>query len=413
METACFSWQRKFGSSLFPRKRGKATATLRLREHRVDDSIYPLKLTVKVKLLPTADEKQSLLKTMERFNQACDYISKVAFENKKFGQVDLHHLCYREVRDTFNLASQFTVRAIGKVSESYRANKKTLHKFKKLSAIVYDDRLLSFSNLSIASILTVDGRRKIPVIFGEYAKLEQKRILKQADMMYSKGNFFLCLVIDLPDGSKIEPKGYLGVDMGIVNLASTSDEKHFSGKDVDNVRIKIHTLKKALQAKGTKNAKRHLKKLSGRERRFKRNTNHSISKQIVSIAKGTQQAIGLEDLKGFRVTVTKAQRERFGKWSFDELRGFIEYKAQIEGIPVIAVDPRNTSRTCSCCGHCDKANRKSQSEFVCKVCHFSINADFNAAINISVRASVNVPIAAGVSRRNASRRTEPQAVCFS
>lgn len=372
-----------------------------------------MKLTVKVKLLPTPDEKQALLKTMERFNQACDYISKVAFENKKFGQVDSHHLCYREIRETFDLASQFTVRAIGKVSESYRANKKSAHGFKKYSAIVYDDRLLSFPNLSVASILTVDGRRKIPIVFGEYAQLEQRRILKQADMMYSKGNFFLCLVIDLPDGIRLTPVGYLGADMGIVNLASTSDEKHFSGKDVDNARIRIHTLKKALQAKGTKNAKRHLKKLSGRERRFKRNTNHTISKQIVTTAKGTRRAIGLEDLKGFRVTVTKSQRERFGKWSFDELRNFIEYKAQIEGIPIIAVDPRNTSRTCSACGYCAKANRKSQSEFVCKVCGHSENADFNAAKNIAIRASVNVPIAAGVSRCNVGPRTEPQAVSFS
>src|SRR5205085_11817273 len=111
-------------------------------------------------------------------------------------------------------------------------------------------------------------------------------------------------------------------NMCLVNLASTSDEKHFSGKEVDKVRIKIHKLKKALQAKGSKNAKRHLKKLAGRERRFKRNTNHTISKQIVSLAKGTRQAIGIEDLKGFRATVRKADRERFGKWSFDQLRNF-------------------------------------------------------------------------------------------
>jgi putative transposase len=90
-------------------------------------SARTMKLTVKVKLLPTSEEKQSLLKTMERFNDACDYISKVAFENKLFGQVALHQLIYREVRERFGLSSQFTIRAIDKVSESYRANKKTLH----------------------------------------------------------------------------------------------------------------------------------------------------------------------------------------------------------------------------------------------------------------------------------------------
>jgi transposase len=53
------------------------------------------------------------------------------------------------------------------------------------------------------------------------------------------------------------------------------------------------------------------------------------------------------------------------------------------GIPLVFVDPRNTSRTCSECGHCEKANRKSQAEFVCKHCGHSMNADLNAARNIA------------------------------
>lgn len=259
-----------------------------------------MKLTVKVKLLPTLKQKTSLIKTMEVFNQACNYTSRIAFAQKSFGQVRLHRLCYRDIREKFGLSAQLAVRAIGKVSESYRPDKRQLHIFKKYSAIVYDQRILSFKGLDTVSILSIDGRFKIPIIFGSYAKLEQRRVRGQADLLYQKGNLYLCLVIELPDGALIDPKGILGVDFGIINLAATSDDVTFSGKVVDDVHIRTHTLKRALQKKGTKSAKRHLKKLSGRERRFKRNVNHTISKQIVQSAKDTHRAIALENLKGFR-----------------------------------------------------------------------------------------------------------------
>ena len=76
-----------------------------------------------------------------------------------------------------------------------------------------------------------------------------------------------------------------------------------------------------------------------------------------------------------------------GAEEFHQLRGFIAYKAQDAGIPVVLVDPRHTSRTCSACGHCEKANRKSQAEFECRRCGFSANADWNAALNIRAQAN--------------------------
>jgi transposase len=78
----------------------------------------------------------------------------------------------------------------------------------------------------------------------------------------------------------------------------------------------------------------------------------------------------------------KAQRNRMTGWAFCQLRTFISYKAARAGVPMIVVDPRNTSRTCSVCGHCQKANRKNRSDFVCKACGHKASADENAAQNI-------------------------------
>lgn len=355
-----------------------------------------MKLTIKAKLLANPEQRQSLKKTMEVFNDVCNYISERTFETKIFNQVKLHHLIYYEARKQFpELSSQFIVRAIAKVSDSYVAEKKRLHEFKKYSAVVYDQRLLSFKRLSIASINSVDGRLKIPFIIGQYRSLEGKSIKGQADLTFENNKFFLNIVVGIPDGVPFDPKGFLGIDKGIVNIVTTSDNITFSGKQIDKTRERLTKLKSALQKKGTKSAKRHLKKVAKKESRFRKDINHCISKQIVSTAKGTQKGIALEDLSGIRLRqkVRRADRQRFGSWAFHQLDNFIEYKAKIAGVPIIKVDPRNTSRTCSICSFVSKSNRKSQSIFSCLNCGHTAHADFNASINIALKGSVNNPIA--------------------
>jgi len=349
-----------------------------------------MKLTLQIKLLPTKEQAQSLLDTMKVSNVACNKISDVAWEKREFNQFRLHHLIYRIIRDSSNLSAQMVVRCISKVVNAYKPDKKSKRVFKPTGAITYDIRILSYKEDSI-SIWSIDNRLRIPFICHNPKYLPY--IKGEADLICKKGKFYLFQVCEVPEDNVKDIESFIGVDLGIVNLATTSDGENFSGEEVDTVRKKMTKIKKALQKKGSKSAKRHLKKISGRERRFKKQINHTIAKKIVQIAKDTRRGIALENLKGFRVSVRKQQREQFGKWSFDELGKFISYKAKLAGIPVSFVNPRNTSRMCSDCGHISKSNRKSQSEFVCQCCGFSCHADLNGAINISQRASVNLPIA--------------------
>jgi len=353
-------------------------------------------LTVKAKLNPTDAQRQALLATMERFNEACNYVSSISYQDGVFGKRTLQKQHYRYIRDNYGLSAQLAVRAIAKVSESYRGkgHRQELHTFKPHSAVVYDQRILSFKALDLVSILTLEGRQLIPLSIGAYAQLEQRRIRGQADLILQKGTFYLCVVVEVEEGTPFKEEGCLGVDLGIVNIATTSDGQQFSGDKADGVRTRYTKLKAALQSKGTKSAKRHLKRTSGKERKFKTHLNHCISKVIVGIAKDTKRAIVLEDLTHIRsrTTVRKAQRGRLGKWAFGQLRQFIDYKAQLNGVPTYLIDPRNTSKQCSECGHIDKKNRKMQSEFVCVACGHTENADINAAKNIASRAVVNQPI---------------------
>jgi IS605 OrfB family transposase len=185
-----------------------------------------------------------------------------------------------------------------------------------------------------------------------------------------------------------EPNGILGVDLGVTNLAVTSDGEMFSSAQVRGLRRRHRRLRARLQAKGTRAAKRKLRQRRRKEARFARHVNHVVSKQIVASAKGSGRGIALEDLKGIRdrITVRRTQRATFSAWSFHELRSFLTYKAEAAGVPVFLVDPRNTSRTCPACGHVDKANRKSQAVFCCVVCQYSGLADHVAAIIIGRRA---------------------------
>jgi IS605 OrfB family transposase len=356
--------------------------------------VYNMLLTVKSKLITDKEQHDKLLKTMEKFNEACNFISVFAFKKKLFGKVGIQKELYYEIREKYGLSAQMTVRAVGKVAESYKVDRNTLHEFDPHGAIVYDQRILSYRSADVISILTLDGRIEVGIQYGEYRKLEANRVRGQADLIYKNGTFYLMIVVDLPDAEPILPDGVLGVDLGIVNLATTSDGENYSGEKCTKVRQKYAKVKSVLQSVGTKSAKKHLRKISGKERRFKKDTNHCISKKIVQTAKDTNRAIALEDLSGIResVTVSKAVRESIGKWAFLELRNFIEYKAKLLGVPVIPIDPRNTSRECSVCGYIDKKNRKNQASFVCLECGHTENADFNAAKNIASRAVVNQPI---------------------
>ena len=356
-----------------------------------------MKLIAQVKLLPTPEQADALRHTLEQANAACQFVSDTGWETRTFRQYDLHHKCYRAVREQFGLSAQVAVRAIAKVADAYKLERKTKRTFKTTGSIAYDDRILSWrlQDHSV-SIWTVNGRLHISFVCGErQLELLQTR-QGESDLGMFKGMFFLSATCEVDEPKPIDVEGTLGVDLGVTNLAVDSDGEVHKASHINNVRHRHRRLRAKLQAKGTRSAKRKLKRLSGKEHRFAKDTNHCISKKLVAKAKDTNQAIALEDLGGIceRVTVRRAQRATLHSWAFYQLRAFVTYKAKRVGVPVFLVDPRNTSRTCPACGHVDKANRPSQSRFSCVVCGFAGLADHIAAVNIGRRAAVNPPIVA-------------------
>ncbi|WP_254922945.1 RNA-guided endonuclease InsQ/TnpB family protein [Rhodococcus sp. OK302] len=162
-------------------------------------------------------------------------------------------------------------------------------------------------------------------------------------------------------------------------------------------------MRTTLQKVGTKSAKRKLKTRRRKEQRFATDINHQLSKTIVAQAQRTDRGIAIEDLSGIRdrVRLAKKQRAQVHSWAYAQLRNFVTYKAEMAGVTVQVINPRNTSRTCSRCGFCDVRNRRSQAVFVCRECGWAGHADHNAALNIAAlghekywAAQSTVPIAA-------------------
>lgn len=189
----------------------------------------------------------------------------------------------------------------------------------------------------------------------------------------------------LPDPQALQSAEVIGVDLGLNHPAVTSKRKFLGSRHWKEVARRYFRIRRALQSKGAKNAKRHLRKLAGKQLRFHRDCDHVLSKRIVqSVSPGA--VIVIENLTELRNTTNikrkTESRRRLHNWSFAQFRSFLFYKAQEAAMKVVAIDPRHTSQTCSRCGFQSRSNRRSQSLFLCKEYAYSLKADLNAAYDI-------------------------------
>jgi len=180
-------------------------------------------LALQVKLQPSEEQQALLLQTMHRFNQACNYIAEIAFEQRCANKIVLQKLVYYDVRETFGLSAQLTIRAIANVVEAYKRDKSLKHQFRPTGVIVYDQRILSWKGLEAVSLTTLEGRQIIPIILGKYQQARLDRIRGQADLIYRNSIFYLVVIVEVDVPEPEEPTGVLGVDLVIINLAVDSD----------------------------------------------------------------------------------------------------------------------------------------------------------------------------------------------
>jgi IS605 OrfB family transposase len=309
------------------------------------------------------------------------------FEAGNARQYGIHKLVYADIRRDHGLTAQAAVRCSAKVADAYTTQntngREGVVRFRKHAAQPYDDRIFRSVADNMVSIWALKGQAKIPFVCGDRQRALLAYRKGEVDLMFVRGKWYLAVVCDVPDPQAIGIEDVLEVDFGVVNLAYDSKRRPYTGAELEKVRSRYALRRALLQRHGTKGAKRHLKKLSGKETRCK-HTNHVISKEIVATAERSRSAIAIEDLTHIRqrVEARRAQRSRLHGWSFAQLRQFVTCKAGLRGIPIVAVDPRNTSRTCPECGSIHRADRKTQQTFSSVDCGYTAAADFVGARNI-------------------------------
>lgn len=352
-----------------------------------------MKLTLKIKLLPSKEQEQIILETIKECNLVCNAISDVAWERRVFNQFKLHGEVYHPFKTTFKLSSQSLVRCISKVSDSYKIDKKTKRTFRPLGSIAYDSRIMTYKPDNIVSLWCIGGRQKFKFVCHNPNYLPY--IKGEADLVFKKGKFYLFQTVDVPEQDVEDVEEFIGVDFGLTDIISTSDNTKHSADWINQYREKRQKVRSSIQRKGTRGSKKLLKRLSGKERTTATILNHTISKSLVQSAKEQGKGIAIEDLTNIRFTSkrrNKKFRTKLGRWSFGQLRSFLEYKSLLNGVQLVVVEPAYTSQTCSCCKHIGKRTNKV---FKCtnQNCEVDVlDSDYNASINIaSLGAAINQP----------------------
>jgi putative transposase len=376
-----------------------------------------VKQVLKVRMLPTEGQALALASTLHTSNGAASWLSARMHAERVRGKHEVQKRFYTELKLRFGLSAQPAIRVIAKVADAHTTLKANIdagnygppgsQKRRKVAATPigfradaaqpFDARCLSWQipeqvgvRRATVSIWTTQGRLKGVRIIGDPRQLVLlgTRQIGQTDLISRDGKWYLYATVETPEAPQSDPvNGFVGVDLGIVNIATSSDGQRAAGARLNRYRKRQLNLRKRLQAKKTSSSRRLLKKRRRKEQRFAADINHQVSKRIVAEAQRTGRGIAVEHLTGIRarVRLRKPQRAAVHSWAFAQLGGFLAYKAQAAGVAFVEVDPAYTSQTCSACGWVDKRNRRSQSEFECGRCGFVGHADHNAAINIAAR----------------------------
>ena len=376
--------------------------------------------TICIKLDVTGHEA-ALAETQRRFNEAASWIATVCWDEHITNTNTAHHRVYGQTRARFGLGAQLAICARAKAMEATRAvrtqeaekvarwrkaNARRQRKGKKLvpppepatcpqfgsrSSIRYDARTYRLLPLDRVSLNTIEGRVTARLLPGQ----RQRKMLVDpdwkiggAELVWCNGTTFLHLTQSKEAPDVTPAQETIGVDLGLVHIATDSTGEQFTGASVRAKRSHFVARRAALQRVGTRSATRRLQKMSGRERRYMKQVNHKIAKTLVKKAVVSRKALALEDLTGIRDSTMVRREHRYERhsWAFFQLRLFLAYKAAWAGVEVRLVDPAYTSQTCSRCGYCAASNRQSQSSFLCQQCGFCCHADYNAAVNISLVA---------------------------
>ena len=394
--------------------------------------------TMKLHIHPSIQDVTALTDVTEAYRQGCNFVSEYIFNNGfPMNSAKLSDILYYDIRDRFNLKSQLTQSCIRTAIARYKTVQeqmktdpysyvdengsrqyieKTLEwlqrpiVFRRPQADLVRGRDYSFVNdiktgKKLLSLNTMDQRLRVsfdvPQCFEKY--FDGTWSFGTGKIVSLNGEWYFHIPMsketDL-EFSKETVKHVVGLDRGLRFIITSHDDKgktgFISGKDIMKKREAFQKVRDELQAKGTKSAKRALKRISGRENRWMTDVNHQISKTLVTeYEPGTLFAV--ENLAGVSFdeknlgSRSKKGRRELRSWTFYQLEQFLTYKALAVGSMVLKVKADYTSQRCPKCGRIHKENRHHDShEYICDCCGYRSNDDRVGAMNIQTLGTMYI-----------------------
>lgn len=384
-----------------------------------------ISIKVKIKLYNSSDSND-LEHLMNTFRDGCNYVSDYIFNHDFIlNKNDIQKAIYYDLRNMYHLKSQLAISCIRSVVARYKTVKTQLSQkpyryntgkkdkngkaiwkseprdlnwlwypinFKRPQADLQHNRdwsKLSNGDLSVAGLTK---RIKVtPVCHGFDQYFDGTWKLGAAKLLHVNNKWYLHIAAtkDIPELQNDHINNVVGLDRGLRFITNGYDSKgksiFFNGKQLVAKRRHYKKLRAKLQSKGTKSAKRRLKKIGNRENRWMTDVNHQVTKTLVNHY-GSNTLFVIEDLTGIRQTTEKVKKDKRYEqvsWAFYQFEQFLTYKANLYHDSVVKVDAHYTSQRCPKCGRINKNNRDHNKHiYICSNCDYSSNDDRIGAINI-------------------------------
>ena len=316
----------------------------------------PSQRTVTLTLASNDEQFDLLTRVAEQYNRLWGELVSWCNQNHTVSHAHIQKENYRRLREQFPmLPSQFVCIAIRDAAGAIRSwnsnNPKrrwNLKATRKALVINYDLRTMSVRG-NMLTLSTMRGERRIRTLMPEtpgwFAARYPAHQLNAAKLIIDPRTRTarIALIHRVECESPVADGDVLGVDLGQHCLHTDSRGGETKTNKITGAKRKYAHNRKTLQEKGTRSAHRRLRAMSGREKRFIRDVNHCVSKQLANSP--NVQAIAFEDLTHIRRQATKRaktskrRRNMLHQWSFSQLQEFTAYKAAANGVRIIMVDP--------------------------------------------------------------------------
>ena len=223
--------------------------------------------------------------------------------------------------------------------------------------------------------------------------------VKNVTVSASCGKWFVSIQTEREVEQPLPSGDAVGIDMGVARFATLSDGTFVA--PLNSFKRHETALRKAQQAMSRKKkfscnwkkAKDKVQRMHSRIGNARRDYLHKTTTTIsqnhamvciedLQVRNMSKSAAGTPEAPGKNVRAKSRLNKSILDQGWFEFRRQLDYKLAWNGGWLMAVPPRNTSRTCPCCGHVSADNRQTQTQFLCVECGFKENADLVGAINV-------------------------------